>query len=221
VEKGYARFTGPREDIEAWRERARGWIRVMHCDVLVSMLVYTIATVAFYLLGAGVLHTLGQVPKGSEMIGVLSMMYTETLGTFGLYVFYIGAVFVLYSTIFAATAANARIFADMVRLMGRFDARDYGARLRYQRIFVVLLTTLPCALYFIMVEPVQMVKAGGIVLAMMLPVIGMGVVYLRHKWLPADVAPTLLTTCALWLVAALMTVTMAAYVLMQLGLIMG
>lgn len=95
VEKGYARFTGSREVSEAWRRRARGWIRVMHCDIVVAMLVYTLATVAFYMLGAGVLHTLGQVPKGNEMIAVLSRMYTETMGGFGLVLFYVGANTVL------------------------------------------------------------------------------------------------------------------------------
>ena len=34
----------------------RGWIRVMHVDIACSLAVYTLATVAFYLLGAGVLH---------------------------------------------------------------------------------------------------------------------------------------------------------------------
>jgi Mn2+/Fe2+ NRAMP family transporter len=221
VEKGYARFTGPREDSEAWRRRARGWIRVMHCDIVVSMLVYTVATVAFYLLGAGVLHTAGKVPKGGETIQVLSSMYTETLGTFGLYLFYVGAVFVLYSTIFAATAANSRIFADMARLMGRFEAGDYAARLRYQRAFVALLALTPCLVYFAMGEPVEMVKAGGIVLACMLPVIGIVIVYLRHTRLPAEVAPTRWATLGLWSAAGLIAVVMTAYVLVQAGVIRG
>ena len=66
VEKGYARFVGRREDSEAWLARARGWIRLMHVDIALSMVVYTIATVAFYLLGAGVLHGLGRVPGGAR-----------------------------------------------------------------------------------------------------------------------------------------------------------
>jgi Mn2+/Fe2+ NRAMP family transporter len=221
VEKGYARFTGPREDSEAWRRRAHGWIRVMHLDIFVSMLVYTLATVAFYFLGAGVLHTLGEVPKGDEMIQVLSRMYTETMGEFGLYLFYVGAVFVLYSTIFAGTAANSRIFADLVRLTGRFRPGDYATRLRYQRIFVVLLTLVPCLVYFGTGEPVQMIRAGGLVFALMLPVIGIAVVYLRHQRLPSDVAPGRWTTLGLWLTAALMVVTMTAFALMQLGVIKG
>jgi len=219
VEKGYARFTGPREDSEAWRRRARGWIRVMHYDIVVSMLVYTLTTVAFYFLGAGVLHTLGQVPKGNEMIQVLSSMYTETLGAFGLYLFYVGAVAVLYSTVFAATAANSRILADMVRLMGRFEPGDYAARLRYQNLFVAVLALTPCLVYFGMGEPVQMVKIGGLVLAVMLPVIAAAMVYLRHRRLPQEVAPGRLATAALWLVAGLIVVTMTGYALVQLGLI--
>ncbi len=65
VEKGYARYTGPHDNTEAWRRRARGWATVMNVDVVLSMLVYTIATVAFYLLGAGILHAIGQVPNGA------------------------------------------------------------------------------------------------------------------------------------------------------------
>jgi len=219
VEKGYARYTGPREDTEAWRRRARGWIRVMHFDIVVSMLVYTLATVAFYFLGASILHTLGQVPKGDDTIRALSTMYSETMGSFGLYLFYVGALFVLYSTIFSATAANSRIFADLARLSGAFTPDNHAARVRYQNIFIVLLTVIPCAVYFGTGEPVQMVKTGGIVLALMLPVIGIAVVYLRHRRLPPEVAPNRMVTAALWLVVALMIVTMSAFGSMQLGLL--
>ena len=52
LEKGYARFTGPRDDSPEWAERARGWMRVMRWDAWCSMVVYTFATIAFYLLGA-------------------------------------------------------------------------------------------------------------------------------------------------------------------------
>ncbi len=219
IEKGYARYTGARQDSDAWRRRAAGWIRVMHWDIFVSMLVYTLATVAFYFLGAGVLHTLGQLPKGDEMIQVLSKMYTQTLGEFGLHLFYVGALFVLYSTIFAATAANSRIFADMLRLMGVFQTHDYAARLRYQRIFVIALIIVPCLIYFWTGEPLQMVKAGGIVLASMLPVIAIAVVYLRHKRLPADLRPSALGTLLLWLTTALIVVAMTVTILMRIGAI--
>src|SRR5690606_14403602 len=56
IEKGYAKFTGRPTDDTAWATRARGWMRVMHIDAFVSMIVYTIATIAFYVMGVAVLH---------------------------------------------------------------------------------------------------------------------------------------------------------------------
>ena len=66
---------------------------------------------------------MGLVPKGNDMIVVLSRIYTETLGPWALWVFYAGAIVTLYGTIFAATAAHSRIYADMARLLGVFRAR--------------------------------------------------------------------------------------------------
>ena len=78
VEKGYARFSGKRDLTPAWLRRARGWIRVMHIDIIASMVIYTVATIAFYFLGAGILHGMGQVPAADDMIPVLSNIYTQT-----------------------------------------------------------------------------------------------------------------------------------------------
>ena len=62
VEKGYARFCGKRQSTRDWEQRARGWIRVMHLDIICSMVIYTVATLAFYLLGAGVLKVWAWCP---------------------------------------------------------------------------------------------------------------------------------------------------------------
>ncbi|HAW31248.1 MAG TPA: transmembrane Mn(2+) transporter, partial [Planctomycetaceae bacterium] len=56
LEKGYARFTGPHSEDEAWADRAKGWMRVMKIDAFASMCIYTFATLAFYLMGVAVLH---------------------------------------------------------------------------------------------------------------------------------------------------------------------
>ncbi|HEY8461169.1 MAG TPA: Nramp family divalent metal transporter [Blastocatellia bacterium] len=203
VEKGYARFAGRRDGSAEWRHRARGWVRVMHTDIGASMIIYTIATVAFYLLGAGVLNGMNLVPKEGEMISTLSNIYTETLGGWSRWLFYAGAIFTLYGTIFAATAANSRLFADMFRLMGAFNAEDAAARTRYRNFFIVLLTVIPVALIFIFTDPVHMVRIGGIAQAAMLPVIGLGVVYLRHRHLPKDILPSRWVTAGLWAGTAL------------------
>ena len=210
VEKGYARFTGRRTDNADWDRRARGWVRVMHFDIIASMFIYTIATVAFYLLGAGVLHGMGMVPKANDMIPVLSNIYTQTLGEWALWPFYAGAVITLYGTVFAATAANSRIYADMCRLIGLFTAEDYERRRKYRKTFVVLLTALPALLFLCFASPVKMVVIGGIAQAMMLPVIGVGTIYLRHRCLPRRIAPAGWVTVGLW-IACFIIISITAY----------
>jgi Mn2+/Fe2+ NRAMP family transporter len=214
VEKGYARMTGRRDGSVAWLRRARGWIRVMHVDIFASMLIYTVATAAFYLLGAGILHGMGKVPAAQDMIPVLSNIYTETLGGWAVWLFYVGAIATLYGTIFAATAAHSRLFADMVRLMGFFRADDYAARLRWRRRFVWFLTVVPVTLFWIFQSPVKMVVAGGVAQAMMLPVIGVGALYLRHRHLPRQAAPPARTTVALWAATAVMAAFAGYYLVM-------
>src|SRR5262249_44494710 len=142
-EKAYARFTGKRDPSPEWQNRARGWIRVMHFDIFSSMVIYTVATIAFYLLGAGILHGMGLVPAAKDMIPVVSNIYTQTLGPWALWLFYAGAIVTLYGTIFAATAANSRVFSDMFRLLKVFEADDYDSRIVYRRRFVWFLTVTP------------------------------------------------------------------------------
>ena len=208
IEKGYAQYAGKRDDSPTWTKRALGWVRVMGFDVIFSMVIYTFATVAFYFLGAGVLKGMGLIPEGSEMVQVLSTIYTETLGGWSLGLFMVGAFAVLYSTVFASTAAHCRVWADFVGMLGVYDKSDYRKRLKAIRVFVVLLMTVPC-LYFMWIrEPVLMVKIGGIAQAIMLPVIGGFTIYLRYKRMPASILPKAWITLMLWVSAALMALLM-------------
>jgi len=59
---------------------------------------------------------MGAVPAERDTVRVLSQIYTQTLGDWALWLFYAGAVVTLYGTIFAATAAHSRLFADAMRI---------------------------------------------------------------------------------------------------------
>lgn len=211
VEKGYARFTGKADGSPQWTARARGWIRVMETDALASMVIYTIATLAFYLLGAGILNGMGLVPASREMIPVLSNMYTQTLGPWALYLFYLGAIATLYGTIFAATAAHSRVYADMLRIMGFYRRDDYAARVRYRNGFVWLLSVAPVTLFFLFREPVGMVFIGGVAQFSIMPVIAVATLYLRHRRLPATVHTSRLQTAGLWFSSAVIVGFMLVY----------
>jgi Mn2+/Fe2+ NRAMP family transporter len=181
-------------------------VRVMNTDVIFSMIIYTVATIAFYLLGAGILHGMGQVPATSDMIPILSNIYTQTLGGWAKWLFYIGAIIVLYGTIFAATAGHSRMFADFMRLQGAFEHDDMKARNRWRDIFIVVLTVIPVGMFFAFGEkPVAMVKWGGAAQAWTLPILSLGTVYLVHRYLPREIHATPVGTILLWIGAIVIT----------------
>ena len=217
IEKGYARFTGPREDTSAWLGRARGWIKVMGYDVVSSMLLYTSATVAFYLLGAGVLHGLGVVPEGAETLRILSNIYTETLGDWSLHFFLAGAVAILYSSVFGGAAAAARVFADFAALAGAYDGGNYRHRRRAIQLFTGIVLVVPVIYYMVLPELILLVKIGGVAQALMLPIVGFSVLYLRYQHLPKSIALKGWITLALWVTSVVTAVMMGYSVLQRLA----
>ncbi|RMG04705.1 MAG: transmembrane Mn(2+) transporter, partial [Planctomycetota bacterium] len=138
LEKGYAGYTGPRDESREWADRARGWMRIMRIDAFGSMIVYTFATLAFYLLGAAVLHREGLVPAGAEMIEMLAEMYVPLFGAWTKWFFLFGAVAVLYSTFFSANAGHTRVAADAVEVFRGRPLSD-RARAGWVRAYAVLL----------------------------------------------------------------------------------
>ncbi|HVJ67372.1 MAG TPA: Nramp family divalent metal transporter, partial [Caulifigura sp.] len=91
LEKGYARAAGRSDGSDAWAARAKGWIRVMHLDAWISMVVFTISTVAFYVMGAAVLHPQGLDPKPKDLINTLAEMFVGPFGQWTRTLFLVGA----------------------------------------------------------------------------------------------------------------------------------
>lgn len=170
LEKGYARWVGNRDD--GWEQRAKGWMKVMCWDAWLSMIIYTGATVAFYLLGAAVLHGKGLAVTNKQMMPTLSNLYQSSFGTFGWIAFLIGAGVVLYSTIFISTASNARLTADLFRIAKLVKADNQQRRERLIRLACLALPIL----YFIIFaftggKPLTLVTIGALAQAVMLPLL--------------------------------------------------
>jgi Mn2+/Fe2+ NRAMP family transporter len=206
IEKGYARATGPRSDDEAWAARARGWTRVMQLDAWFSMCVFTVATVAFYLLGAAVLHPQGLDPKGKEMIPTLSVMYLHPLQNSPLAFlkpytrvgFLIGAWAVLFKTLYVATAANGRLTADFLDLTGIWP-QSPRRRVWTIRLFCIIFPSLALLVYYEFREPQGLIKVGGVAQALMLPLIAGATLFLRQRDTDRRVGPSFLTDVLCWL----------------------
>ena len=222
LEKGYAHNTGPRfvgndtapiddpPEAEGWLRRARGWINVMYWDALLSMVVYTLVTAAFYLLGAAVLHQRGEVPEGYVMIEALSRIYTETLGPGAKSVFLLGALVVLFSTVFAALASWTRIFSDCFGQIGWIDFYNPTVRRRSIAVLAWVFPLLWALLFLFIQLPVMMVLVGGFATSVLLLIVVYAAIHFRYRRLPASLRPTLLYDIAFW-ISALVIVGVGVY----------
>jgi Mn2+/Fe2+ NRAMP family transporter len=229
IEKGYARFTGVRSDDSSWARRARGWTRVMQLDAWFSMVVFTVATVAFYFLGAAVLHPQGLDPKGPEMIPTLSRMYLQPLeGTplqwlrpFTYVGFLLGAWAVLFKTLYVATAANSRLTADFLGRVGLELGRDPVHRARLIKLCCVLYPTLALGLYYLFREPQGLIRAGGVAQALMLPFIAGATIYLVRRDGDPRVGPSAASVALTWIASFAITAVAVYSTFDQLKVMLG
>jgi Mn2+/Fe2+ NRAMP family transporter len=199
IEKGYARSVGPRNDDESWAKRARGWLNVMQIDAWFSMIVFTVATVAFYILGAAVLKPQGLVPEGSGMIETLAQMYVQPLGKWTREVFLIGAWAVLFKTLYVATAGNSRLTADFLDLSKIWKNHDVRGRERTVKAFCIIYPTLAVLLFFLVPDPRRLVAIGGFAQTLMLPLISGAALFLRNRDTDRRVGPLFITDILVWL----------------------
>ena len=205
-EKGYAKWTGPRDDSPEWAARAEGWMKVLRWDAWCSMIVYTSATIAFYLLGAAILGRTGLDPSGDQMVRTLGEMYAPVFGASAQAIFLFGAFAVLYSTYFVATASHARVSADALRVFKLIDGSEESYR-RWVKIFCIIFPILFLASYAFFRAPKQLVLAGGFMGALMLPFLGVAALFFRYKRCDTRLAPGRAWDIGLWISCVGMFIT--------------
>ncbi|MCH2373363.1 MAG: Nramp family divalent metal transporter [Planctomycetes bacterium] len=205
IEKGYARFTGARDDSEEWATRARGWMRVMRWDAWSSMALYTFATLAFYLLGAAVLGRSGLNPGGTEMIRTLAVMYEPVFGSVAQWLFLFGAFAVLYSTFFVGSAGHARVLSDVLRVV-RITPQSERAYRKSVRVLSGVIPFVALTFYLFIQRPALLVLMSGLMQAIMLPMLAVAALYFRYRRSDPRVRPGRAWDTFLWISAAGMVV---------------
>ena len=188
VEKGYPNYIGSDRSDPRWLQRAQGWLKVLRTDVWVTLIILTCATLPFYLLGAGVLHRNGLTPEGLETINVLSDMFTRTLGGWSLWVFGLGAFFILFSTALSGIGAGGRFIPEYLIEMGYLN-RQNVKRERWIRGYVLVIPPLAFLLYLFYQSPLALVTFAAVVGAMMLPIQSGITLWLQHRHLDPRVQP--------------------------------
>jgi Mn2+/Fe2+ NRAMP family transporter len=198
LEKGYARWTGPREESDAWYARAAGWTRVMHIDALVSMAIYTLATCGFFILGATVLRSESNLRDGNEFIFQLSTMFGAVLGENARGIFMLCAFAVLFSTVFANAAGFSRVWADFFGLCGWIQWDDDRQRRRSIAAVAWLFPVICSVIYLAIPRPLLLVTFMGLCNALFLVVVAYQTVVFRYRHTDQKLRPSRTYDLALW-----------------------
>ena len=184
IEKGYAAYTGPRDDSEEWKKRAKGWIKVMYMDAFFAMIIYTLVTSSFFLLGAAILHGRVNIPRGNGVIETLAEIYTNTLGPEARTIYLIGAAFVLFSSVFATLAIWGRLFSDLLGRFGWLDFHNDEVRKKFIAWFSWLIPLCWAAAYLFINMPVLMIISGGIVGSLLLLLVVFTAIGIKQEEIP-------------------------------------
>lgn len=183
IEKGYAAYCGPKTNGISdgpRKARAAGWVKVMYTDAIVAMILYTIVTAAFYLLGAAILFKRGEVPEGNALIEKIALIYTESLGPEVKSAYLIGAFFVLYSSVFASLAAWTRIFSDIFGQLGWIDFFNIPQRKQTVAVLSFVFPALWVLMYYTINLPVLMILSGGVIGSALLLLVGYAAIHFRY-----------------------------------------
>jgi len=180
-EKGYATYTGVNDGSEEWQLRANGWIKIMQLDAIVAMVIYTIVTAAFYLLGASILHGQKEIPEGTELINSLALIYTQSLGSEARLAYLAGAFFVLYSSVFATLAYWSRLFPDIFGQLGWINAESLTDRKKWVAILAWLFPCLWVIAYLFIEMPTFMILSGGAVGSILLLIVVFAAINFRSQ----------------------------------------
>ena len=181
-EKGYPRNIGPDDGSPEWRDRYRGWMRVLAMDAGVCTAIALVITCAYYLLGASVLSRLQMQPEGIAVVEQVSLIFTETLGPAAKGVFMVGAFCTLFSTLLVFAASSGRIGADFLCQTGMDGVQSDEGRSRWTRI---LQTAFPAFwLFFILLggeKPFLLVLLGANANNLLLIPLAYGVLHLAMR----------------------------------------
>jgi|TARA_B110000037_G_scaffold209198_2_gene258137 Mn2+/Fe2+ NRAMP family transporter len=200
LEKGYASFIGPREDTDAWNQRARGWIRVLRWDAWCSMVVYTTSTVIFYLLGAAVLGRSNLHPQGMDMIRTLAAMYEPVFNETAVGLFLVAAAVILYSTFFVTNASKARVFADAMVIFGWRKSSPEANR-KWIKGLCIFFPLISFVIFCFIPKPKELILLAGTMQSFMLPMLGFAAIYFRYKHTIPALKPTRTWDIFLWISA--------------------
>ena len=176
----------------------------MYIDAIFAMVVYTLVTVAFFLLGSALLYGKGDFNVGGKVfLEDLSNLYTATLGAWAEPFFYFGAFVVLFSTAFSALGAWTRQFADAFGRVGVLNFENYKSRKMWFGILAVVIPIVWALVHLLFEKPVWMIVVGGVSTSIILLVVLYAAIVFKKERKNSDIKTGGVYEVAFWLSSAM------------------
>ncbi|MEW9670884.1 Nramp family divalent metal transporter [Ammoniphilus sp. 3BR4] len=178
--KGYLDQAYHPEDSESQQEnRMRSWIRILKLDTWVGVFATFIVTLAYFITGASVLKTLGEVPNGVDVVKQISVVFTDVLGPEFYYLFLIGAFAGLLSTALGVADGTARMSTDIINEISG-QRRSNNNNKIYS--WVVIGVVISWIIFYSMIKaPTLLIMIGGAALSLLFPMYGAALLYLNRQ----------------------------------------
>lgn len=182
-EKGYSNFVGkkPEKNLDDYYRRAAGWIEVMRADTLIATILAVVLTIAYYIMGASILHKLEVLPAGLDVVKDISNIFTATYGRWAYWLFMFGGFCTLFSTLVVFGASWGRMWADLCANMGFTDWEDEKSRFRWVRGWQNLFLVSCLAFAWGIPKPVTMIIFGASINGLMLPFFAVAIMILARR----------------------------------------
>lgn len=145
----------------------------------------------------------------------LAQQYTQLFGAWAAWLYWIGGLFVLYSTYFVWTGSASRLFADACDLLGLARIRSAADWLRWLRIWLVGLLLFYIVAYYLIRDPVLSITLAGIVGSFLYPFVRLATIVGAYK-VPGAAKPSTGALVMLWLSSLVMT-AFAAYNILKIA----
>lgn len=194
-------------------ERSPRWKSWLQFNTWASISLTTLATLAFYLLGAAILPRWGLVPAANDLIRTLSAVLIPTLSSGLAHVWLALAILVLLGSLLVITAGQSHAFADWLRVTGIIGA-DTASVNRWQRRLCGAIPVLAILMLLTYPNPARLIGVGLFAQALMLPLLAIAAIYFRYHQTgtartpnsPANAASNSWWDACLWLSAIAMLV---------------
>ena len=184
--------------------RLKGWLKPVYLDLFVSYFITFLISTCLYISGATILFPRGLHPKGLSLVETLSAMFTETFGSWAYYLFLLGSLALLLSSIIGVVDGLSRANREFIKIIAPSIYRKISAK-GLLRALVLVAIAIPLFFLLMFQKPIWLLLLSSLMFAPAMGVIFLSSTYLCLK-LPKEFRPNRLVILITVLTAIFMVV---------------